>query len=111
MPFSSFGLSEVPSDATLQTPERNSVTEETSSVVKNQSIVISKQKVIENQYQDEIVTKNNFIASVTTEVLENKEIINNQKQNSTKVFIFGAVLLGVIILFLFVNKFIVSREE
>ncbi len=111
MPFSSFGLLEVPSGATLQTPERNSVTEETSSVVKNQSIVISKQKFIENQYQDEIVTKNNFTASVTTEGLENKEISNNQKQNNTKIFIFGAVLLGVIILFLFVNRFIVSREE
>jgi hypothetical protein len=110
MPFSSFGISGVPIEAVLQTPERNDIFEKVSTV-KNEKVIIPKEKIIESKNQQDFVDANDLTASSLGSV-ENKEIsLGDNKQNNTKIFIFGVILFVVIILFLFINKFIASQEE
>jgi hypothetical protein len=105
MPFSSFGISTNPSSAILQTPERNEVLEK-SFLVKTQKTTISQEKTIENPYKETFIDNKEAVFEKVVPV----ETSNINKQNHTKTIIFGVVLLIVISLFIFLNKFISSQE-
>lgn len=107
MPFSSFELDSSYLKATLQTPERT--------VLASSEYLLPEGSIVEPNYRFSaplIKGASNFenaAASVLppNEPIEKKDIT---KKNYTKIFIFGVVLLAVIVLFVLLEK-LKGREE
>lgn len=104
MPFNSFGILETPSGATLQTPERNSISEKIS-LVKNQTVTTPSVKTFE---KEKVLEPSSEVIDLEAQAIN---AFPDNKQNHTKVIIFGVILFIVIILFLFLNKIMASQEE
>jgi hypothetical protein len=111
MPFSAFGISGTYTTATLETPERIVVGVDKGEVVSQKTPLVSYSSSSAPRISVYDTASNSLAIASAADAFSTEEASSTTKNPRSRMWIFGAVLVVVIGLFIFLEKIIASQRE